>query len=256
MINAKRLKVPSSYPYSNLVHIVSPNDAMLAGEDFDHYLGVGLSALSNVALALKARGDLSPASILDMPCGHGRVLRALKAAFPGSDLFACDLDEDSVNFCAEAFGACPLVSQPDFKSLDFGRQFDLIWVGSLVTHLPADAILDFFGFTLRHLTDRGVAVVSTHGSYVAGRIVASLLQGWEAYGVENAAGWRMVDDFFGSGIGYGDYPDVAPSVQRYGVSLTSRRWTGKAVRRCGGLVVSYQEHAWDRHHDVIAFARP
>jgi hypothetical protein len=34
------------------------------------------------------------------------------------------------------------------------------------------------------------------------------------------------------------------------------RWTCKTVRRCGGEIVFDQEHAWDRHHDVLAFARP
>lgn len=250
----KRLSVPPDYPYQNVVDIVSRSDEMLAGEDYAHYLDVGLSALANVALALKGR--TSPASILDMPCGHGRVTRALKAAFPDSALFVSDIDSDSVDFCARTFGAHGLASQPDFRTLDFGRRFDLIWVGSLITHLPADVIKDFFRFVLRHLTEGGVAVVSMHGSYVAGRIVASLLQGGEAYGVDNVAGWRMVDGFFASGFGYANYPTTDLSVQRYGVALATGRWTCKTVRRCGGEIVFYQEHAWDRHHDVLAFARP
>lgn len=250
-----RLSVPPDYPYPGVVDIVSANDTMLAGDDFRHYLSVGLSALSCVSLALKARGNPAPSSILDLPCGHGRVIRALKAAFPESALYASDLDEDSVRFCAEAFDATPLRSRPDFKSLDFGRQFDLIWVGSLVTHLPADAVLDFFRFILRHLSDNGVAVVSSHGAYVVGRVVASLLQGGEAYGVDNVSGWRMVDDYFASGFGYADYPTADLSVQRYGVSLASGKWIGKAVRHCGGKLCFYREHAWDRHHDVVAFAR-
>jgi SAM-dependent methyltransferase len=253
--DGRRLVVPSSYPYQNVVDIISPNDGMLAEEDSRHYLSVGLSALSCVSLALKARDNLAPASILDLPCGHGRVMRALKAAFPESELFGCDLDRDGVNFCADTFDATPLFSNADFKSLNFGRRFDLIWVGSLITHLPADAVMDFFRFILRHLSEEGVAVVSSHGAYVTGRIVASLLQGGEAYGVDNVSGWRMVDDFFVSGFGYADYPTTDFSVQHYGVSLASSRWVGKAVRRCGGKLCLYREHAWDRHHDVVAFAR-
>lgn len=256
MHDSMRLDLPPGYPYPNVIDIVSASDAMLSGGDSRHYLGVGLSALAVVSAALEARCRLAPATILDMPCGHGRVTRALKAAFPESELFVSDIDRDGVEFCARTFGAHPLLSRPDFASLDFGRQFDLVWVGSLITHLPAAAIMDFFRFVLRHLSERGVAVVSMHGSYVAGRIVASLLQGGEAYGVDNAAGWRMVDAFFASGFGYADYPSADVSVQNYGVALASGRWTCRAARRSGGEVVFYREHAWDRHHDVLAFARP
>lgn len=255
MQDQRRLKIPESYPYQEVVDVVSPNDTMLAGEDFAHYLSVGISAIANVTSALQAHGSPPPKSILDMPCGHGRVTRALKSAFPASELFACDIDEDGVRFCARAFTARPLVSRPDFRMLDFGRKFDLIWVGSLVTHLPADVIMDFFACMLRHLAERGVAVVSTHGAYVAGRIVSSLLQGGDAYGVPNPQGWQMLEDYFSAGFGYGDYPSTDLSVQRYGVSLATRRWMCDAVTRSGGHVISYNDHAWDRHHDVLAFAR-
>ena len=255
MQNVRRLEIPAGYPYPEVVDVVSPNDTMLSGNDFAHYLSVGSSAIAKVSAALRAHGHLYPEAILDMPCGHGRVTRALKSAFPSSELFVSDIDADGVRFCVQEFAARPLTSGPEFRMLDFGRQFDLIWVGSLITHLPGDKIVEFFDFLLRHLTERGVAVVSSHGAYVAGRIVASLLQGGEAYGVENALGWRMVEDYFSSGFGYGDYPNADLSVQHYGVSLATKDWVCDAVKRCGGGVVRYQEHAWDRHHDVVAFAR-
>ena len=44
---------------------------------------------------------------------------------------------------------------------------------------------DFLAFLLRHLSPRGVAIVSSHGAFVAGRIQASVLQGGEGYGTEN-----------------------------------------------------------------------
>jgi len=255
MHDVRRLKIPPTYPFQQVIDIVSPNDTMVSGDDFTHYLSVGISAISNVSSALQAHGGLHPVSILDMPCGHGRVTRALKSVFPGSELYVSDIDEDGVRFCAQTFAARPLASRPEFCGLDFGRQFDLIWVGSLITHLPEDVVVDFIDFILRHLTERGVAVVSSHGAYVVGRIVASLLKGGEAYGVEHAKGWRMVNDYFASGFGYGDYPNADLSVQHYGVSLATRQWMHDAVERCGGSLVSYHDHAWDRHHDVLAFAR-
>lgn len=255
MNDVRRLTLPEKYPYKSVVDIVSANDTMLSEGDSAHYLQVGLSALQNISQALEACGGFAPDSVLDMPCGHGRVTRALKAAFPKSELYVCDIDRDGVEFCARAFGAHRLFSKPDFNAMNFGRTFDLIWVGSLITHLPEDVTEAFVRFVLKHLSPRGVAVVSSHGAYVAGRIVASLAQGGEAYGVANAEGWDIVKDYFRSGFGYADYPNIDLSVQHYGVSLASRRWIIEAVERCGGSVVFYQDHAWDCHHDIVAFKR-
>lgn len=252
-MGTKRLIIPEDYPFKNVVDLVSHSDTMMAGDDGAHYLAVGLSALENISGALRERGDLTPTSILDMPCGHGRVTRALRAAFRDAELYVCDIDADGVDFCAEAFRAHQLYSQPDFRAMDFGRKFDLIWVGSLITHLPPDVTGAFVDFTLRHLSDRGVAIMSSHGAFVAGRILCGLLQGGEAYGTPNAAGWRMLDDYFNLGFGYADYPNIDLSKQNYGVSLATRRWLIASIEHFGGEVVFYKDHAWDRHHDVVAF---
>src|SRR5215203_1048777 len=53
---------------------VHPNDGMYGGNAV-HYLGVGLSAIHCIELALaKLNGDKSIRKILDFPCGYGRVL--------------------------------------------------------------------------------------------------------------------------------------------------------------------------------------
>ena len=51
--------------------------------------------------------------ILDLPCGHGRVLRYLSAAFPEAEITACDIMREGVDFCASTFGAIPVYSQDD-----------------------------------------------------------------------------------------------------------------------------------------------
>ena len=92
---------------------VDPADAMHAG-DSAHYLAVGLSAIA----CAEAAGVTDPRRILDMPCGHGRVLRALAAAYPNAALTACDLDRHGVDFCAAQFGAAPIYSSEDLHELD------------------------------------------------------------------------------------------------------------------------------------------
>lgn len=83
----------------------------------EHYFRVGLSALECIESALhiakKSTDDIK--SILDLPCGYGRVLRTLKAAFPGATVTACDISKDGVDFCKNILGAKPLYSKTNFR---------------------------------------------------------------------------------------------------------------------------------------------
>ena len=68
------------------------------------YILAGTSALALIRVAMAEAGMRDdPAAILDLPCGHGRVIRVLRAAFPAATLIACDLDRDGVDFCAQTF---------------------------------------------------------------------------------------------------------------------------------------------------------
>lgn len=91
---------------------IAPRDGMYVG-NAAHYFSVGLSATRSIDAALPS----APGRILDMPCGHGRVLRFLRARFPDESVVACDLDSDGVAFCAERFRAEPVVSSPDLASV-------------------------------------------------------------------------------------------------------------------------------------------
>src|SRR5262245_23377147 len=123
---------------------IAPDDGMFHrhfGEDVarSHYAESGRSALRCIRAALVA-ADRDPATIhriLDLPCGHGRVLRVLKAAYPRAKITACDLDRSGVDFCARQFGAEPAYSVEDPAKIPVTGPFDLIWCGSLLTHFDA-----------------------------------------------------------------------------------------------------------------------
>ena len=55
-------------------------------------------------------GKTEVRKILDLPCGYGRVLRMIHAAFPRATIHACNLNKDAVDFCAATFGAIPVYS--------------------------------------------------------------------------------------------------------------------------------------------------
>ena len=102
----------------------------------DHYFMVE-AAQRHVEAILGIAGAPEPQRILDFPCGHGRVLRYLRAAYPLAEITACDLNRDGVEFCAERLGAVPVMSSEDPADIRLAGEFDLIWCGSLLTHLDS-----------------------------------------------------------------------------------------------------------------------
>jgi SAM-dependent methyltransferase len=235
-----QIVIPDAYPYPGVIPWVPHKDTMLAGDDFAHYLSVGVSALKNIQETVDQRGVIVR-KVLDVPCGFGRVTRALRVAYPDAEIYASDIDPEAVAFCSRTFGAVALASRTDFSLLNFGLDFDLIWVGSLITHLPSDATRSFLSFIIRHLAPGGVALVSSHGAYVAGKLRSAAIHA------------KMLSDFFSSGYGYADYPGADLSLQRYGNSLISREWLTRCIADLGAEVVCYRDHSWDNHHDVVSF---
>jgi SAM-dependent methyltransferase/predicted O-methyltransferase YrrM len=222
--------------------VISPRDAMYTG-DGAHYFSVGLSATRAIETSTNAR---TPQRILDMPCGHGRVLRFLKARYPAAEIVACDLDGDGVAFCAERFGALPQRSSADLGALELPGPFDLIWCGSLLTHLDAAGSAALLGLFARCLAPGGVAVVTTHGALVAERLRAG-----DTYQLDPAAARAALSAYQATGFGYADYP-WSPG---YGVSVSSVEWIERAAAEAGLNIPRVTERGWDGHQDVIALVR-
>lgn len=221
---------------------MDPADLMFAGRA-DSYHQVGMSAWRCITASLLVAGVPEPRRILDLPCGHGRVLRVLQRGFPGAEFTACDLDRDGVDFCAKEFGAQPVYSTTDLGSLHFDRQFDLVWCGSLVTHLDVKGWFDTFQCFLRALRPGGIAIVTFHG-----RWVAYLLAQGHRYGLSEAAVKSVLDAYGRDGFGYADY-DWQPG---YGVSVCSPAWVLRELHTWQGLrVVGLTERWWDDHQDVL-----
>ena len=118
--------------------------------DGKHYYRVGLSAISCINEAAKLAGLTKVGSILDLPCGSGRVLRFLVHQFPEAEITACELEPGPVEFCARTFGAQAAYSSPNLREVSLGKKFDLIWCGSLVTHLNDRSIRDLLRVFQRH----------------------------------------------------------------------------------------------------------
>lgn len=235
-----------SAPVTGVSQRIAAGDEMYSGRE-KHYRSAGQSAWRCIAAALLAAGAEEPERVLDMPCGHGRVLRVLRRALPDAAITACDLDKDGVDFCAEEFGAAPVYSHEDLSTLEFESPFDLIWCGSLVTHLDAAGWLAVFRLFLRSLRPRGVAVVTFHGRWAAYR-----MQQGSNYGLPRERVESILEQYAATGFGYADYEDAAA----YGVSLSAPAWLLRELAPWPELrVVTLAERQWDNHHDVVAVQR-
>ncbi|HVS70895.1 MAG TPA: class I SAM-dependent methyltransferase [Phycisphaerae bacterium] len=160
---------------------ISPGERMPA-DDPAYYLSVGQGVLRLVKLALlhSLKRPASIRHILDLPCGHGRVLRTLRAAFPSAEITASDLLEDGVDFCAKTFNATPVLSKihPTPDLFPHAGQYDLIFVGSLFTHLDEPRWFEFLSLFHALLAPNGILLFTTHGPYVAFRMISGETYGY------------------------------------------------------------------------------
>ena len=240
LLRQPRIEVPTQ---------ISPNDLMYDEGGDARYWQCGESALQCVRLALLAAGKDDVGSILDLGCGHGRVLRWLKAAFPDAQLTACDIDPDAVEFCARTFGATPAYSREDPAQIELDGEFDLIWSGSLLTHLDRDRWQSWLELCSRRLATGGILLFTTSGNRVA-ELVRS---GTREFAVSTAE--DLLADYERDGFAYQSLPKLRrrPIPGRYGVSLSSPAWVCARLEELPRLrLLSYTEQGWDETQDVVA----
>lgn len=242
-----------SRTYPGIPGRVHVHESMLqndSAEELAHYVKVGRSAMQNIEASLAAAGrafsDIG--ACLDMACGYGRVLRLLTARLDPRRITACDIDEEAVRFCAREFGVRPLVSQKNLRQVRFPAAYDLIWVGSLFTHLEPAAGLDLLDQLVGLLNPQGLLIFSTQG--------ASCLEHISFYGwvfVPREAMYR--EDMATKGLAYSPY---FPSDPAYGITMYRQDKLERIMEeRFGGRMklVRFKERGWDDHQDVWAYQK-
>jgi SAM-dependent methyltransferase len=222
---------------------ISPRDGMYAKTP-DSYFGPGAVALRCVRLAmLETRKDTCD-SLLDFACGYGRALRFFRVAFPDAKLVACDISRDAVDFCAQEFGAVAVYSQEDPAAIELPGPFDVIWVGSLFTHVPEARWIAFLDLLGSVLSEDGLLLFTVQGRNVRRQLVSGELAAWSLTDEGVAQIVRGYDDH---GFGYSDWADVSG----YGTSLSRPSWVTRQIEERRGLrLVGYRETAWGRQ-DVV-----
>jgi SAM-dependent methyltransferase len=260
---------------SAIIQTIAPDDEMwLLGPDW--YFVVGESAMLAILRALAIGSIQKVETILDLPCGHGREARYLCAAFPEASFTFCDINRAGVDFCTKTFGGRGVYSMPDLTQVQLPGPFDVIWVGSLFTHVDQRRTYEWMKFLCGCLSDNGVLVATFHGHWT--------IELQRKDGGINRDPWRhILRDFERTGYGYagdaipirgsgriinfsGNVPGGRTLAQRFlklferakdwGVSVSKPE---KIIEIAGNItgvrILSYSERGWADNHDVLAVAR-
>lgn len=233
-------RIEICYRRTEVDRAIHPADDMWqAGPDW--YWSVGSSGVTCVLRALSATALPRVGSILDLACNYGRTGRHLRAAFPDVPIWFCDI-HDGAAFCARQFGGEAIIAGPELTTVSLPK-VDVIWIGSLFTHLTEAKTRSWLHYLAEHLNSHGVIVATFHGRRSAELFSTQLpdlvRRTWP---VAKSAGW-----------GYVPYDDAAPD---WGFSMNTVTKLAEIAEAVPGLhIANLTEAAWGGNHDVLALAR-
>jgi len=125
--------------------------------------GAEISTSVEQILAWRRRAGRSTAKVLDFASGHGRVTRFLLRHHPANHIWVSDIASEAVAFQKRTFSVDGFISCSNPADLRCALTFDVIFVGSLFTHLPAERFRQWLRTLFGLLEPDGVIAFSVHG---------------------------------------------------------------------------------------------
>lgn len=239
-------EIDRRYRSRQVIRTIAAHDQMLeSGKDW--YFSVGASATDVILRGLTLSWQIKPNRILDLPCGHGRVTRHLRLAFPDAELFVSDLDASGVEFCRDTFAAVPVFSKQELTAVALPTGLDVIWIGSLFTHVDESRTSRWLNYLCDHLSPHGVLVATFHGLWSMDQQQRSAMI--------NATAWETImAGHRETGFGYERYSEF--DLGDYGISLSSAsKILEIATAIKGTRVLAYIERGWANNHDVLIMTK-
>lgn len=213
----------------------------------EHYLSVGIQALNIIVKNLSIINVDTPKKILDFGCGHGRVMRFLSAYFPNTEMIGTEVIEDCIDFCSNTFGVKTFISTPDFSNLPQNLDAQVVWAGSVFTHISEKRYKELLRYFSASLSVGGIAIFTTHGRK-AEEFVKKRVYGLSAFNTK-----KILFQYNLNGFGYADYMEI----KNYGTSINTPAWFCKMLKKefPEFRLISYTEQYWDNHQDVICIQK-
>ncbi|WP_216212655.1 methyltransferase domain-containing protein [Amycolatopsis aidingensis] len=229
---AQRIDAAAEHEPRPMNRTIAPADPAFDG-DLRDYFGWARDAAHLVRTTLTMERTAAPTRILDLGCGYGRELRALRAAFPEAIVLAEDEDPDAVRFCVAELGA---------TELEGPGQVELLWCGTRFRTLDAAAWRPALQDVAARLAPDGLAFLGIPGRRAAERFEIEQEKG-DDYPVSPA--WQALIDYRTRGFGHWE-----------GFSLSTPDWTVRQVLAQPSLrLAGYHEAALGELLDVIVLRR-
>jgi SAM-dependent methyltransferase len=224
---------------------ISEKDWMYKGKASYGYFLRGYEALAHCVNEVK-KSEFRPHNILDFGCGHGCVARMLKAQFPSSTIYGQDVNPEWLEWCRDNLGIETIESAPQITDVTVQENlFDLIWVGSVFTHIPESSFDHLLDRLCQALTARGILIFTTAGTFVR-----------KGFDINNE--FLLAHDDAAAAVknydndGFGFAPYTGGTYQDWGRSLVSFESVYRKVLSRNMRLISFQEGAWGRRQDVYA----
>lgn len=143
----ERMKAPQAYGrWMHVNCLIDPRDDIfrffanheIAKNPIREYLSDGWRTLSELMVILETLDQplLKMEKVLEFAAGFGRFTRHLARVMPGR-VTCADVLPGSIDFLREQFGVKTILSTHNPASVIFPAQYDLVFVLSMFTHLPA-----------------------------------------------------------------------------------------------------------------------
>jgi len=221
------------------------NDRSLIKNNTLHYKAVGKSAVRFIESAVDQSGITldDKSCILDFPCGYGRVLRYLKKKFPHAHVYGGDIDKEALDFCEKEFNIIPIPSNINFGKIKFPVLYNLIWVGSLFTHIDFKDFCELLKTLMASLKEKGILVFTTHGKESLNKL--------NSYGLDNLNPDLIKHQIEKEGFCFQPYPGKS----NYGISISTQGFVMETMNQIFQNKVRFiffKHKGWDQHQDVFA----
>lgn len=226
---------------------IDEKDGMLHGQR-DYYFATGKSAMTAILKTMKManRSPHSITRVMDYACGYGRVLRWIMAGFSHAKVIGCDIDAKAVASTQAILGADTRILNIKLDcALD--APVDMIWVGSLFTHLTEEESLRVLRYLRFHLAPGGLATITTHGNLVEARVRSRE----RTYNLTEIGITKLLRCYDKTGYGFAAYDDEG----EYGISIVTTRRMTEIIEAAGFKVIFFEPHGWVKHQDVFGIQR-
>jgi SAM-dependent methyltransferase len=244
--------LPSHYSELGICQLICDDDWMAIGKSPDAYFTRGFNALRLIVDACNKHG-IDPKRVLDFGCGHGAVARFLIAWFKAAEIFGCDTEPDWLSWVENNIGIRTFSTARHIAAAEIRHgPFDLIYFGSIFTHISESDAKSLLRLIRRSLSDNGIAIVTTAGqhTYAHPKWSPKDPSNYHLLDAQDAA--AITRDYELYGYGYRHYASHKGKLE-WGISLARPEVYHEFANKCGLELLSADEGGYGGVQDVLIF---